>query len=302
MVRINPLRGKQGIQLWGLLALSAVSLSAQAHTPYLLPNIFHASNRKPVISVDVSLTDNFFIPDVAYGDHPFSVKTPAGALISIPKNDVLQLATRTVVEHKLAVAEGTDPAGIYRVIAGPRVGTPSRSWEINGEVKRVRDPNEKMPAGAKLQSHSQSISTLEAYVTVGAARVAEGQPPRPAPDTQALKASGRGLEIVPVNAPDQLFAGGRFDFRVQFDGKLLPGHKVDVVYSNMDFSGKSQRISLNSDRQGKVSVPLSQPGVYMATVRFNEDAPVSASKPNRNYSHALTFQVAAPQDNAVVSR
>jgi len=289
-------------QAWMFLALSTVSLAAQAHTPYLLPNIFHASNRKPVISVDVSLTDNFFIPDLAYGDHPFSVIAPNGAVISIPKSDVLQLATRTVVEHKLAVAEGADPAGVYRVVAGPRVGTPSRSWEINGEVKRIRDPNEKMPAGAKLQSHTQSIATMEAYVTVGAARSAEGQPPRPTPETKALKATGKGLEIVPISPPNQLFAGGRFDFRVQFNGKLLPNHKVDVVHSNMDLSGNSSRASVNTDRQGAVSYALSQPGVYMATVRYSEDGPVSASKPNLNYSHALTFQVAAPQDNSVARR
>jgi len=293
MPQSNP---RARLQIWGLLALSAVSLSAQAHTPYLLPNIFHASNRKPVISVDASRTDNMFIPDLAWAaDTRFSVTTPGGAVIAIPASDVHQLATRTVIEHPLAVAEGADPAGTYRLMAGPTVGAASRSWEINGKVERVRDPGVPMPAGAKLQRHTQTISSAAAYITVDAARVAEGQPARPAPAAQALQATGKGLEIVPVSHPNQLYAGGRFDFRVQFDGKLLPDHKVDVVYSNMDFSGKSTRLSVNTDRQGAVSYPLAQPGVYMATVRFSDDAPLSATTPTRTYSHALTFKAVMPQ-------
>jgi len=96
-------------QAWMFLALSTVSLAAQAHTPYLLPNIFHASNRKPVISVDVSLTDNFFIPDLAYGDHPFSVIAPNGAVISIPNICMQRSITRpaTSVPYTLHIEAST---------------------------------------------------------------------------------------------------------------------------------------------------------------------------------------------------
>jgi len=287
MLRLNK-------KLWAIAALSAVGLTAQAHTPYLVPNLVHASNRRPIISLEVSATHNFFIPDGAFVDSPFSVTRPNGSVYTIPESDIHKLIVRVTVEHQIKVAEGEDPAGTYRVVAGPRVSAPSRSWEINGEIKRVRDPNEQMPEGAILKSHTQSISTMETYVTVGTARVAEGQPARPKPDTKALEATGKGLEIVTVSHPNELIVGEDFAFRVQLDGQPLANHKFNVVYSNMDLSGESNTESLTTDENGAVSYALTKAGVYMAMLRYSEDAPLSETTPSKVYSHSLTFNVANP--------
>jgi len=286
MLRLNK-------KLWAFAALSAIGLTAQAHTPYLVPNLVHASNRRPVISLEVSATHNFFIPDGAFVDSTFSVTRPNGSVYTIPESDIHKLIVRVTVEHQIKVAEGEDPAGTYRVVSGPRVGAPSRTWEVNGEVKRIR-PNEEVPEGAVLKSHTQSISTMETYVTVGTARVAEGQPPRPKPDTKALEATGKGLEIVTVNHPNELVVGDSFAFRVQFEGKPLANHKFNVVYSNMDLSGESSTESLTTDANGAVSYALKKAGVYMAMLRYSEDAPLSATTPSKVYSHSLTFNVTNP--------
>ena len=64
---------------WWLPLLSAVCISAQAHTPYLLPTSFEASPRA-VISVDASFADKFFIPEVAFGETRFNVTAPDGSV------------------------------------------------------------------------------------------------------------------------------------------------------------------------------------------------------------------------------
>ena len=123
---------------WWLPLLSAVCISAQAHTPYLLPTSFEASPRA-VISVDASFADKFFIPEVAFGETRFTVTAPDGSVT--PMADVRQFKTRTVAEHQLP-----DEKGTYRVSTGPRLGAVFRSWERNGKVETARDPATPTPA------------------------------------------------------------------------------------------------------------------------------------------------------------
>jgi len=286
MLRLNK-------KFWALAAFSAAVVTASAHTPYLIPNLFQASNRRPIISLELSRTHNFFIPDGVYTDSKFTVTTPNGGIFAIPESNIHKLIVRTTVEHQIPVPDGADPAGTYRVVAGPVVGAPSRTWEVDGQAKRFR-ANEEVPANAKLKTHTQTISTMEAYITVGAARVAEGQPARPAPGTKALQATGKGLEIVTVSHPNELVVGDKFAFRVQLDGKPLANHQFSIAYSNMDLSGENSTASLTTDSKGAVSYPLEKAGVYMAMVRYSENAPLSDTTPGKVYSHSLTFNVTNP--------
>jgi len=271
-------------RLLAVSALSAASLAAYApvyaHSPYLLPSNFQLGTRSATISVDAALTDNFFLPDIAYGKHPFSVTTPDGTVVQIPESDIHQLPTRTVVEHKLAEPK----PGTYLITAGPRGGSARRTWEINGETKRVNDPNEVMPAGAVLKTHTQSVALAQAYVTVGRAEEGAAIP----------KATGRGLEFVPISHPNRLTLGGSFEFAVHYNGRPLADHAVALVHSDMDFSGRSHRESLKTDARGRVSYALTKYGVYMASIRYAEDGPVRADKPTMSYSNSLTFNVTKP--------
>jgi len=262
-----------------LPALAAFCMPALAHSPYLLPGNVKT---RSVLSVEAALTDNLFLPDMAYGNHGFSFTTPSGKTEKIPDEAVFTLPTRTIMEYKL-----TDPeAGTYRVTAGPRISQ-SRSWEINGETKRSRDPNEAIPEGAVLKSNSESHASLDVYITVGKAET----PTIP-------KATGQGLEFVPITHPNQLTVAGVFEFVVQFNGKPLAGHDVSISYSNRDYSGKSSRASVKTDASGKARYKLDKPGLYMASVRFSEEGAVSADKPNLSYSKTLTFNVTAPSESA----
>jgi len=261
-----------------LSALSALSIPALAHSPYLLPGNFKVAGYTAVLSAEISLTDNLFLPDRA-AQYPFSFTAPDGKTEGIPESAVYKLPTRTLVEYKLTDAKD----GTYKLTAGPGISK-TRSWEINGETKRTRDPNEAMPAGAVLKSNSESHSSFDAYITIGKPEQLE-----------IPKASGKGLEIVPVTHPNQLNVDTVFEFIVQNDGKPLAQHDVSISYSNMDYSGQSSRNAVKTDASGKVSYKLEKPGMYMATVRIAEETPLSADKPNVSYSKALTFNVTAPR-------
>lgn len=263
---------KRPFMLRTLFAASClVMLTAHAHTPYLLPSSFDVQP-KETIGVDAGFTEKFFVPDVAFGDTAFSIVTPEGA--RMPFGDIRQLKQRTVAEQKLP-----DEKGTYRLSTGPRLGAVFRTWERNGKTESARDPQQAVPADAKLLSHYQSLSISEAYVTAGK------------PSAKALAPLGKGLEIVAVTHPNDLFVNEKFDFIVQYDGKPLPNQKVSVYRSPMDLASQSTVQHLATDAGGKIALPLTKPGIYLALIRYQAPAPAGAAAPMYGNNYTLTFRV-----------
>eukprot|EP01034_Spumella_vulgaris_P000233 gene233-321_t len=205
MKKQNSKPGKHASRLALAITPSLVLLTAQAHTPYLMPSSFDVQP-KEMIGVDAGFTEKFFVPDVAFGDTAFSIVTPEGE--RIPFGDIRQFKQRTIAEQKLP-----DEKGTYRLSTGQRLGAVFRTWERNGKTESSRDPLQAMPADAKLLSHYQSLSISETYVTAGK------------PSAKALTAAGKGLEIVAVTHPSDLFVHEKFDFIVQYNGKPLTNQK-----------------------------------------------------------------------------
>lgn len=254
-----------------LAASSLVMLAAHAHTPYLLPSSFDVQP-KEVIGVDAGFTEKFFVPAVAFGETAFSIVTPEGARIAF--GDIHQFKQRTVAEQILP-----DEKGTYRLSTGPRLGAVFRTWERNGKTESARDPKKVMPADARLLSHYQSLSIAEAYVTAGK------------PSAKALAPLGKGLEIVAITHPSDLFVNEKFDFVVHYDGKPLPNQKVSVYRSAMDLASQSTVQHLSTDADGKVALPLTKSGLYLALVRFQAPAPAGAAAPMYGNNYTLSFRV-----------
>lgn len=254
-----------------LAASSLVMLSAHAHTPFLLPNSFDVQP-KDMIGVDAGFTEKFFVSDVAFGETAFSIITPEGT--RLPFSDIHQFKQRTVAEQKLP-----DEKGTYRLSTGPRLGAVFRTWERNGKTESARDPKQVIPADAKLLSHYQSLSVSEAYVTAGK------------PSAKALAPLGKGLEIVAITHPSDLFVNEKFDFLVQYDGKPLANQKVSVYRSPMDLASQSTVQHLATDADGKVALPLTKSGLYLALVRYQAPAPAGAAAPMYGNNYTLTFRV-----------
>lgn len=263
---------KRPLLLRGLLAASClVALTAQAHTPYLLPISFDVQP-KDTIGVDAGFTEKFFIPDVAFGATEFAIVTPEGA--RIPFGDIRQFKQRTVAEQKLP-----DEKGTYRLSTGPRLGAVFRTWERNGKTESARDPQQVMPADARLLSHYQSLSVSEAYVTAGK------------PSAKALAPVGKGLEIVAITHPSDLFVNEKFEFTVQYNGKPLPNQKVSIYRSPMDLASQSTVQNVSTDADGKVALPLTKSGIYLALVRYQAAAPAGAAAPMYGNNYTLTYRV-----------
>lgn len=251
----------------------AVSLPASAHTPYLVPSNF-APRAGQTIALDASFAEAFFVPEAAFDGSQFTVTGPDGAESPLASQ---AMKTRAVAEYTLPAGTGT-----YRISTGPRLGALFRTWEQNGKRESSRDPAAKIPAGAKVISDFQSLTQAVSYVTVGN------------PDRAALAPRNKGLELVPVTHPNDLYVGEAFDFIVQYDGKPLADQPLEITEAVWSSDRTPQVANLKSDVAGHVRIPLSAAGTWLALTRYRTVAPAGAPVAEYSNSFTLTFHVLNP--------
>ncbi|OZY86683.1 hypothetical protein CBP51_06615 [Cellvibrio mixtus] len=239
-----------------------------AHTPFIAPVAFEPAHQG-WISLDAGFAETFFHSDVAFDKGHFQVLTPAGTWVAPAR--VEQFTSRSVLEYQ-AQQEGT-----YRFTTGTRLGAVFRMYELNGERKHTRDPKEVLPKGHKLLDHYQSVTLAETYVTLKA------------PTTAAFKPYNKGLELVPITHPNDLYAGELFEFSVLLDGNPLVEQPVSI-FSAQDATQQQQPVlTATTDRQGKASITLNSPGVYLLHLRKSAPAPKGAEAPHYGYIYTLSF-------------
>lgn len=250
----------------GLLPSAWVS----AHTPFLAPVSFEPAHDQWV-SLDAGFAEVFFQSDVAFDNGNFQVLTPAGQWQAPARLE--QFKTRSLVEHQLA------EKGTYRFTTGSRFGAVFRFYELNGQRKATRDAKEVLPEGAKLVDHYQSVTLAETYIT------------NDKPTTAALKPYGKGLEIVPVTHPSDIYGGDTFKLKVLFDGKPVADKEVSV-FSAYDGNEHEKAIAKSTtNSRGETEFSFTGRGVYLLYVRHTAAAPKGAEAPNYGYIYTLSFAV-----------
>lgn len=257
---------------WAGLLAGVFTAAAAAHTPYLAPSDF-APRAGATIALDAAFAETFFVPEAAFDRSRFSVLAPDGG--ETAPDLVHRLKTRTVVEHTLP----PDAAGTYRFSTGPRLGAVFRTWRLHGKQDSSRDPAVKIPAGAEVIANFQSLTLAETYVTVGA------------PDRGALRARGKGIELLPITHPNDLYVGETFEFAVHYDGRPLAGQKVQISEVVWTSDRKPQVVTVATDARGRARFTLARAGTWLALTRHRSKAPAGAAADEYSHGYTLTFHV-----------
>jgi uncharacterized GH25 family protein len=241
--------------------------SAQAHTPYLLPNFFDVDKRDHV-TVQGSFTEEFFQPEVAMKADDYHLIQPDGA-----KQALTPVYTRdlTVVEVPTA------SPGTYRVSTGARTGRTAKAAWVNDDWKFLA-PKEAAPAGAKVYDVT-SITKAEAYVTRGK------------PSEAAVAQRNSGLEFHSQTHPNSLFVGTEARFTVLYDGKPLANQRVSIHAGNTRYSDDKARLEVTTDSQGQFAIKPGRAGVYLALTRYRP-APATDGATGVSYTYSLVYEVA----------
>jgi uncharacterized GH25 family protein len=249
--------------LGGALLLGLAAPPAQAHSPYLLPSVFDASDRA-LVTVEGAFTESFFTPEVVMKSDAYAVIGPDGARTPLTPTYLRQLAIAEVV---------TDKPGTYRITTGQRAGRVAKAALVDGEWKFFEDG--KAPAEA---IDMRSITTAEVYVTRGA------------PNDAALAPIGKGLEFHPIIHPGKIITGQPVLLEALFDGKPLAGLTVTLSAADDRYAdAKAPPTTFTSDAKGRVSFKVERSGVYQIQARHRV-ASAGPGQPGQSHTYALTFE------------
>ncbi|MBF6022690.1 DUF4198 domain-containing protein [Lysobacter niastensis] len=251
-----------------------VALPASAHKAWLQPSSTVFSDKGAWLTVDAAVSnDLFYFNHVPLRLEGLSITAPDGSNVQ-PQN----LSTgklRSVFDVELS-QEGT-----YRI--GVLNEGMSATYKLAGEDKRWRGKADafakEIPAGATDVKASQSLGRVETFATVGT------------PSTTAFKTAGKGIELVPVTHPNDLFAGEAATFQLLVDGKPASGLKVDVVPGATRYRDQQNEIQLTTGSDGKFQVTWPQPGMYwLETVSEDQKTTLPQAK-QRRLSYVAVLEV-----------
>lgn len=264
---------KSPLKLAAALAFCLPAAAAHAHGVWMLPSSTVLS--KPAyITVDGAAGNDKFHYNHAplrMAPDSFSATAPDGSTVA-PEN-LMQGKLRTVFDLNLT------QTGTYR-LAVVNSGIMA-SWKEGEQTKRFRGNAEAfakdVPAGAAELRVNEGSTRIESFVTVG----------KPTP----VEPTGRGLELVPVTHPNDLYAGETATFAFQVDGKPAAGLEVVIVRGGSRYRNQLDEMKLTTDAEGKISVTWPEPGQYWLDTDARDDRTTVAQAKERRLSYIGTFEV-----------
>jgi len=257
-----------------LAVAAALPFSALAHKAWLQPSQTVLAGERPWITVDAAVSNDLF-----YFNHvPLRLDTLA---ITAPDGGALQPQNPATGKYRSVFDVELVQTGTYR-LALVNDGL-FASWDENGQRKRWRGNAagfaSEVPKNAKDLQVSQSLGRVETFVTNGA------------PNRTALAPSGRGLELVPVTHPNDLFAGEKASFTLQIDGKPAAGLAVEIVRGGTRYRNAQDALKLTTDAQGGFSVTWPEAGMYWLQASSEDTKTSVPQAKQRRLSYAATLEV-----------
>jgi uncharacterized GH25 family protein len=256
------------------LALACLPFGALAHKAWLLPSQTVVAGEDPVITVDAAVSNDLF-----YFNHvPLRLEN---LRITAPDGSAVQPTNPATGKYRSVFDVALDQQGTYRIAVANDYAT--ASWQEDGKPKRWRGTpaafaNE-VPQGAPGLKVGQSLSRVETFVTNGA------------PNEAALQPSGKGLELVPITHPNDLFAGEEAEFRLQLDGKPAAGLDVEIVRGGTRYRNAQDEIKATTDANGEFAVTWPEPGMYWLETSAEDDQVTVPGAEKRRLGYVATLEV-----------
>lgn len=244
-----------------LALATALPLFAWAHDTWVLPSSTLVTGRNQSVVVDASVSTDLFIAErpLAWGD--LRVTGPDGKPLPSGERSATALLNSVVIELP---AEGT-----YR-ISNLSESLMASYQDAEGKPQRFRGtPAEfaqKVPAEAKVLGLLHTLARQQTFVSREKATV------------PAFAPEGRGLEVLPLDAVNDLSDGDRTRFTLLLNGQPLAGEKLSLVREGNRYRYDRGEQTLSTDAQGQFSVTWPAPGRYWLGVSHG-DRPAAAPAP-----------------------
>jgi len=252
---------------------AALPLAANAHKAWLLPSETVVAGEAPWITVDGAVSNDLFY----FNHQPLRIDN---LVITAPDGSTLAPQNAFTGRYRSVFDLQLNQQGTYR-IAVANSGM-FATWEEDGQMKRCCRPpqtfEKDVPKNAEKLQVTQNANRVETFVTLGA------------PGTEALKPTGKGLELVPVTHPNDLFAGDTANFKLLIDGEPAANTKVEIIPGGTRYRNSVGEIFATTDKDGAFSVTWPAPGMYWLESVYEDDKGVKPATARRA-AYVATLEV-----------
>jgi len=255
-----------------VLAAVLLPLDAFAARAWLLPSQTIVANSGGWVTVDAAMADDLFsMNQGAMNVDSLLVTGPDGQPVA-PQNPA-KGKTRSSFDLELR------SAGTYRIaVADDMV---MARWEEDGKPKRWRGTPAEMaaniPANAAKLEVEQVVRRVETFVSVGT--------------PSALAPVNKGLELVPLTHPNDLYAGETAKFRFLLDGKPAKDLEVEIIASGTRYRDAPGETVLKTDAKGELSFKWPAAGLYWLDAGLQDDGATAPGVKKRRANYDATFEV-----------
>jgi len=285
-----------------LLALAVAALlplSAAAHKQWIIPSQAVVNGADVWVTFDGAVSNQLFFPDhVPMRLDHVTATAPDGTTLELHNASTgkyrstfdLQLVQqgtyRIASVNDTLFARWDTPDSLAAKAAAEAQGQPTSGPgappATRGGMLRGATPDElatRVPADASHLQVTQVIGRVETFVTNGA------------PDTGALAPTGRGIELLPVTHPNDLFAGEEATFRVLVEGQPGAGLEFEIVRGGTRYRNAQEEILATTDAEGLLRVTWPEPGLYWLETSLQDERPSIPQATHRRLGYVATLEV-----------
>jgi uncharacterized GH25 family protein len=254
-----------------LLAFApAVSEAARA---WLLPSQTVLANSGGWVAVDAAMADDLFsVNQGAMQIDSLAVTGPDGQAVA-PQN-LSKSRSRASFDLELR------KTGSYRIAVADSVVT--ARWEEDGKPKRWRGAAAEMaaniPANAAKLEVEEVQRRVETFVSVGT-------------PSELKSTSGKGLELVLLSHPNDLYAREPAKFRVLLDGKPAADIEVEIIAGGTRYRDAPEELRVETDKDGEFSVTWPAAGLFWLDVGVQDEKSTVPGVSKRRVSYNATLEV-----------
>ncbi|EMB17852.1 putative secreted protein [Rhodopirellula europaea 6C] len=254
--------------------LTAIPSTTYAHKVWLLPSQTVFSGPEPWLTVDAAVSNDLF-----YFNHfPLGLDN---LVITAPDGTHVDAENKAKGKYRSVFDLPLTQRGTYRV-AVVNDGA-FASWEENGKRRRWRGSaaaiESEIPADATNLRITESFGRVETFVTNGA------------PSLDALQPVGKGIELIPVTHPNDLYSGETATFRFLVNGQPQKDMEIVVIQGGTRYRSSQEEINVTTNEEGEFQVTWDEPGMYWIETSHQDDETKIKNAVGRRMSYAGTFEV-----------
>lgn len=309
MLSISPPR--LSLTLSFLLGLCTQLSHAHTAAPYLLPEQFDSKNNS--VSLQSAITiEKFYSANRNYSTRFFST-TPDGIqqeikpVANLERFSLLDLAIPQEGTYQIKTANQASSSIDYARIEGrwlrvrtERPATPSQpamAAATPAQSRPTATSTVTTPEAARPRRfiYADEVPTNTPTAKTDVIQLAETYVTKGAPSTLP-KPTGKGLELIPITHPNEVFADGSFEFKMQFDGKPLPKLTLELYRGASEYDEEQTQAlgHIDTDDEGHAKIDFkNRTGIYLLFAQYPAASSDAVQQPPaRLYNYGLTLQAA----------